>query len=177
MATGTGCSCLNSRSPKHGNFNLENSSHTKRKSVSVSQAISLAAAAASLAVILTALAASHFLADPWNSDIISSTTSNSIVSTTTRSTAYARARILESTLQASLRGKDRASLISTQENAMIASLSEGYLPIKSDELLQRSGRQQQSVAVSAVGDGAWPKVAWLMSFPKYVSQIPCQNSL
>lgn len=178
MTTETGCSCLNSLTPKHGNNNLENSGHSKRKNITVSQAISLAAAAASLAVILTALAASYFLTGPWNSAIILSTTGNSFVSTTARSTAYARARVLESTLQASLRGKNnRPSLFSTQENDFIASLSEEYAPIKLDENFQRSVLQQQSGAASAGGDGAWPKVAWLMSFPKYVSHMLHRNSL
>jgi hypothetical protein len=142
----SGCSCQQSAPPKH----IQHTSppeRSKRKSISLSLAITLAAGAASVAVIFTALLAVYLLTGHFDSTTISSTTSNSVVSTTTRSTAFARARLLDNAIQASFRGKHASPLVHTYNDNV-------------------KDRKLEIPTVTVEDDGAWPKVAWLMSFPK-----------
>lgn len=144
------CSCQQYASSKH--IKQLYPERSQRKSVSPSLTIALTAGAASVAVVFTATLAVYFLMYRLDSTIITSTTSNRVVSTTTHSTALSGARLLDNatSVQTSIRGSLANPLVQTQNDDV------------KDLKLEIS-------TIAGKGDaGAWPKVAWLMSFPKYV---------
>lgn len=164
--TACSSSCQSPRPLKHLEYSNQNP--LKRKSVTVSQAIALAAAAASVAVIITALAATYFLSGPWLSPVVFSTTSsNSFVSTTTRSTAYAREHMMDTLLQNSLRVRNMKPYVSTEANFPGSHIKDNnadgalLVHVQSGDLIQ----SQPAVAGTVDNDGVRPMVAWLMSFP------------
>jgi hypothetical protein len=126
----------------------------KRKPISVPMPLSVpAAVASSVAVVLITLIA--------------------VFSSTTRSTPYGRVRLLDSAIQAPLRGP--ISPESTHAVRIAAALmssdstNQGERAGTKTPVAAAVGELQQNTAPPAVSmedDGAWPKVAWLMSFPK-----------